>query len=130
MSWTDAIGQAALGVASPATVGIPFRTDSAVAADRLLFAMLGVSLVLVAVLVALYVAKRRGWLKGMMPAGLGRKDDPEPLVLRAAKRISASTSVYVLASGDREFLVVESARGVTSQIRLLGCHGDSRGDLP
>jgi hypothetical protein len=106
----------ALALAQTAPSGLPFRTESAVSTDRFVLAMLAVSLLLVALIVALQVARKKGWLGGAMFRSPGVQGDRSELSLRASRRVSAFTSVHVLARGEQEFLVVESVRGATAQI--------------
>jgi hypothetical protein len=107
--------------AAPASGGIPFRTESTVSMDRLVLAMVVLVLVLVCLVAALYLARKKGWLNRIAPhatTGQGQGGRPE-LSLRTSRRISAFTSVHVLAHGDREFVVVESVRGATAQLHML-----------
>ena len=109
----------ALALAQTAPSRLPFRTESAVSTDRFVLAMLAVSLLLVALIVALQVARKKGWLDGVMFRSSAVQGDRPELSLRASRRVSAFTSVHVLARGEQEFLVVESVRGATAQIHML-----------
>jgi hypothetical protein len=109
----------ALAIVQATPSGLPFRTESAVSMDRFVLAMLAVSLLLVALIAALQVARKKGWLDGVMFRSSAVQGDRSELSLRASRRVSAFTSVHVLARGEQEFLVVESVRGATAQIHML-----------
>jgi hypothetical protein len=112
-------GSIALAPVQTAPSGLPFRTESAVSMDRFVLAMLAVSLLLVAVIAALQMARKKGWLDGVMFRSSTVQGDRSELSLRASRRVSAFTSVHVLARGEQEFLVVESVRGATAQIHMV-----------
>ncbi|MFC4527551.1 hypothetical protein ISN76_07730 [Dyella halodurans] len=120
----------ALIQAAPASSGLPFRSESTVSMDRFVFAMLAVSLLLVAVIAALYVARKKGWFDGMAFRGSAAPGDRSGLSLRASRRVSAFTVVHVLARGDREFLVVESVRGATAQIHMMPSSQEGQESAP
>jgi hypothetical protein len=113
------MGLSAIQVATSTTPAIPFRSESIVSTDRLAFAGVALTLVLVTISLALYIAKRRGWLGGALPQGRKHTDRTDSLVIRASRRVSGSTALYVVAYGDREFLVLESARGTSARISGL-----------
>lgn len=112
-------GSIALALTQTIPSGLPFRTESAVSMDRFVLAMLAVSLLLVAVIVALQVARKKGWLDSVMFRSSAVQGDRTELSLRASRRVSAFTSVHVLARGEQEFLIVESVRGATAQIHMV-----------
>lgn len=106
-------------LAAPASSGIPFRTDPAVSVDRFVLAMLAVSVLFVAAIALLYLARRKGWLAGA-PGGIAAgKSGNHELSVQASRRVSPFTTVHVIARGKQQFLVVESARGVTAQLHAL-----------
>ncbi|MGO4521204.1 hypothetical protein AB4076_11370 [Dyella sp. 2RAF44] len=121
-------GSIALALVQAAPSGLPFRTESAVSTDRFVLAMLTVTLLLVALIAALYVARKKGWLDGVMLRSSVSQGDRSELSLRASRRVSTFTSVHVLARGDQEFLVVESVRGATAQIHMMSNTLEGRGD--
>lgn len=123
-------GSIALALVQAAPSGLPFRTESALSMDRFVFAMLAVTLLLVGLIAALYVARKKGWLDGVMPRSSIAHADRSELSLRASRRVSAFTSVHVLARGDLEFLVVESVRGATAQIQTLPRAIEGQGSRP
>ena len=117
----------ALALVQATPSGLPFRTESAVSTDRFVLAMLAVSLLLIAVIAVLHIARKKGWLDGVIFRSSAVQGDRSDLSLRASRRISAFTSVHVLARGDQEFLVVESVRGATAQIHRVPSAPEGQG---
>lgn len=113
-----------------ASSGIPFRTDASISMDRFTVAMLMVSLALAALIFCIYLARRKGWLDGKF-ASVNRHANQAAktgVEIRSSKRISMATTVHVVAYREREFIVIESGRGVSSHITQLdGTERDGEG---
>jgi len=99
---------------------IPFRTDSPVPTGRLVAALSAVAIALAVAVVVLQMAKRRGWLARIAASNHGKAAPGDGIQLCASRRLSLSTSVYVLSRDGMEFIVVESGKGVSCQVHGLG----------
>jgi hypothetical protein len=73
--------------------------------------------VLLALMAALVYARRRGWTTGVVP----RKSVPAEaeIALVASRRISATTTAHAINFRGNEYMVIESARGVSTAISPL-----------
>lgn len=108
----------ASSLASAASTGappaIPYRTAASVPAGSLASALIITMLVLVALIVCVVYARRRGWLAGagMCKRPVGGSD----IDIRASRRVSLATTVYMVRCGDADYLLVETTRGTTASM--------------
>lgn len=96
---------------APAARAIPFKTGPALDLSSVAHVLLACILLLGLFALAAYVARRCGWLRrfAVLPS------PPRPgtgLEVRRVQRLSTQTTLFVLAHGDQEFLLVESARPI------------------
>ena len=96
---------------APAARAIPFKTGPALDLSSVAHVLLACILLLGLFALVAYVARRRGWLRrfAVLPS------PPRPgtgLEVRRTQRLSTQTMLFVLAHGDQEFLLVESARPI------------------
>lgn len=115
------------GTTASTSQPIAFRSDEGDIGSSLIHVLLITALLLGAVLGALVFAKRRGWLQrwtgtpvpGAMPAaGAGA------LKVEQRLRLSARTTLYRVADGDRRYVVVESIGGVHLAVESAAEHRD------
>jgi hypothetical protein len=100
---------------------IPYRTDSAVSTGAVAFALLITVVVLALLIGLLFVARRRGWLA--MP---GRTRSPAlqgGIQLEASRRLSVTSTAYVVNYRGEQYLIVESSRGATATVTPLVVSG-------
>ncbi len=106
------------------TSAIPFRTESAVSSDRIVTAAVLMLLLVGGLVVALILANKKGWLAKWCHRGSSPQTEARAFAVRATRRVSAFTTVHVLAHGDKEFLLVESTRGASAQLHALPSQAD------
>lgn len=116
--------QGAKAVVSPVSPAIPYRTGAQVSAGTFAFALLATILLLAVMTGVLFVARRRGWIPSTPRSrthALG-----EGIELLASRRLSVATVAHVVAYRGQSYLIVESGRGSTSEVRLLTEQGQGR----
>jgi hypothetical protein len=93
---------------------IAFRQDDADLATSATHVLLVTVLLLGAVLGALVIAKRRGWLQRWTGGAAPATPSAGTAGLRVEQRLrlSARTTLFRVADGDRRYIVVESTGGV------------------
>jgi hypothetical protein len=100
------------GPSASAAQPIPFRPEVGPATPDAAISLLLVALAGFAVLVVLLRWPRLAALRARLGIGAPPPGAPEAPRVLARRRVSAATSVLVIAHGGREYLLVESARQV------------------
>jgi hypothetical protein len=94
----------------PAASGIPYRTNAAVPAGSLAWAILVTLLVLGAVTGGLLLARRYGWLRYWAGGARIETQDGASWKVTARVRLSATARAYVLEKKEESYLVIESSQ--------------------
>jgi hypothetical protein len=129
MAWIAAPDTVTAGTAQAA---IPFRTDMPVSAASIAFSVSIALLALILLVAVLVYARRRGW-NGRWPSGMISAKQAEPaesIEVCATRRVSMATTAHVVLYRGREYLLVESTRGVTASITWLGSSEVRTGEEP
>ncbi|GGA15816.1 hypothetical protein [Dyella caseinilytica] len=96
---------------------IPYRTDAPVSAGTFATALL-VTLCLITLLVfVLIFIRRRGWLS--LPMVARNTPSQELIQLRGSRRLSMTTTAYVVSYGSHTYMIVESSRGAQAAITRI-----------
>lgn len=98
---------------------IPYRSAASVPAGMLLTALGITALVLLVTVACIVYARRRGWLAGLR-GKIGGSAGGGTIEVKTSRRLSMVTTLHVVAYGELEYLVVESARGTIASISPLG----------
>lgn len=94
---------------------IPYRTESAVTADKALCVFAITVALLVAALGVLLWARKRGWLQQWQGTSNGRSPDPYKPRILSQTRLGPASQVFVLEVEGARFLLVESTRQISLQ---------------
>lgn len=105
---------AALGRAAAA---IPYRTDAAVPAGALVWAILITLLVLGIIVGGLLLARRYGWLRLWTGGPRIVTQDAATWRVTARVRLSPTARAYVLENKEASYLVIESSQHLAVQQR-------------
>lgn len=119
-------------MAGAAQAAIPFRTKMPVSAGSIAFSVSITVLVLMLLIAVLVYARRRGW-NGRWPSGMistKRAEPVESIEVRATRRVSMATTAHVVLYRGREYLLVESTRGVTVAVTQLDSSAVKSGEEP
>lgn len=120
------------GAASGAHAAIPFRTEMPISAGSIAFSVLVTMLVLIVLVAVIAYARHRSWA-GRWLAGMPLTKRPtldEGIEVCATRRLSMATSTHVVRYCGHEYLIVESARGVTAAVAPLGTSTAQSGEEP
>lgn len=104
---------------------IPFNTRPALQLTSLLHVFLACAALLSLFVIGLVVANRKGWLRRFVVASNGAPSGL-PIEVRRVQRLSTHTTLFVLAHGADEYLVVESTRHVTISAALAASGKESK----
>lgn len=129
LTWTVAPDT---GTAGTAQAAIPFRTEMPVSAGSIAFSVSITLLVLILLIAVLVYARRRGW-NGRWPSGMISTKPAEPvdsIEVCATRHLSMATTAHVVLYRGYEYLLVESARGVTVAVTQLGSSAVKPGEEP
>jgi len=94
----------------PAAADIPYRTNAAVPAGSLAWAVLVTLLVLGAIIGGLLLARRYGWLRFWAGGPRIAPQDGVFWKVTTRVRLSATTRAYVLENKEESYLVIESSQ--------------------
>ena len=115
------------GVTSAQPV-IPYRTTAPVSTVGFVAALAITALVLAALVGCVAYARRRGWLLGV---DAGKRTGPgTDIEVRATRRVSMTTTAYIVAYREHEYLVVESGRGYVTTVSPLNAPRVGQGKTP
>ena len=95
---------------------IPYRAEPAVSGGELADVLSVTVLLLAAFLALALYARKRGWLRKLMPSTAASKTDKRWRLDVYAQRISRLTTVYRIEDGTRAWLVVESTGQVSVSV--------------
>jgi hypothetical protein len=111
---------------------IPFRTEMPISAGNIAFSACVTVLVLIALVVVIAYARRRGWDGRWPRRGMPGKRlaSEEGIEICSTRRVSMATTAHVVLYRGREYLIVESARGVSATVAPLGSLTVEPGEAP
>jgi hypothetical protein len=107
----------AIGSSSP----IPFRKTSVVSGPEVVGTLVTTLLVLAAVAVLAWFARRQGWLERWTGSAATAPTTMRSLTVLEIRRISRKTTLYRVRNGTSEFLLAESS----AQVQLLPVQADA-----
>jgi hypothetical protein len=96
---------------------IPYRTDAAVSIGTFVTTLLVTVVMLVLLTGLLLLARQRRWLA--MPARIRPPAAQEGIQLEASRRLSGTSTAYVVSHEGKHYLIVESSRGTTATVTPL-----------
>lgn len=111
---------------SSASHGIAFRPEGASAAADATGVLLALAALLAAAMVALWFAKRKGWLERWLGSVGPAQAGAQSLRVERTLRLSPRTIVYRVADGKDSYLVVESS--TNARLTVLAANGEGIGD--
>lgn len=101
---------------------IPFKSENLTDTGGM-WTALGVSVVLLILLAGVIVLSKRNKL-GFLRPWLNGGAEQEKITLVATRRLSATSSVQIIAYAGMEYMVVESGRGGALSVQPLAVHKD------